>query len=243
MNEVDKNEQIFLYTNKEEPEQNKTTKLVKYVLILILGIGIGLIALAKYTNYIDNYLKYMEPIKVNAQRFKNDGKNVDRITIKEAYNIKKEASILGYLEEVEAKLEIPSVNIEQNIYKGANQYTLAMGVATDIYEDAQIGRGNYVLAGHNFMVGNIYLDNLDKIEKDSYMYVTTKTHRYKYKVIKTEVNKGTYMLINGKPKEDTIFALPKGKQKPLLTVYTCVGYEGYDKFVAQGELVDVVGLN
>ena len=92
----------------------------------------------------------VDQINAHAKSYKEDATNVNNdMSLGQMLSIQKEAIEMGVNKQVFAQIQIPALGLALPIFKGANQYTLSLGAATYFYEDAEMGKGNYVLAGHN----------------------------------------------------------------------------------------------
>ena len=119
------------------------------------------------------------------------------------------------------------------IFKGANQYTLSLGAATYFYEDAEMGKGNYVLAGHNMEMPGVLFSDIQKLSLGEVMDLVSNDGVYRYKVTRKFIVPGYFKLIDGVP-EENFLSLPKKGEKPLLTLFTCVyTSQGKERYVVQ----------
>lgn len=133
-------------------------------------------------------------------------------------------------------LTIQRPGIQLPIYNRANNFTLALGVGKSYFLDSQMGVGNFVLAGHNMLMPGVLLSNLYLTRVGDRMSISNRHYVYQYRVtIKHTIN-ADVTLINGKAQQGSALYLPKGNEKPLLTVYTCAD-GGYDRLMVQGVLV------
>ena len=97
-------------------------------------------------------------------------------------SIQKEAIEMGVNKQVFAQIQIPALGLALPIFKGANQYTLSLGAATYFYEDAEMGKGNYVLAGHNMEMPGVLFSDIQKLSLGEVMDLVSNDGVYRYKV-------------------------------------------------------------
>jgi len=178
------------------------------------------------------------PINKNAKAYQDDPTNVNSdLSIGEMVSIQKEAIEKGINKQVGGQIQIPSIGCQLPIYKGANQFTLSLGAATYFYEDAEMGKGNYVLAGHNMEVPGVLFSDIQKLSLGEVMDLISNDSIYRYQVTRKFIVPEYFKLINGVPEKNSFLSLPKKGEKPLLTLFTCVyTAQGKERYVVQGEL-------
>ncbi|EOS7807806.1 class A sortase [Enterococcus hirae] len=178
------------------------------------------------------------PINKNAKAYQDDPTNVNSdLSIGEMVSIQKEAIEKGINKQVGGQIQIPSIGCQLPIYKGATQYTLSLGAATYFYEDAEMGKGNYILAGHNMEVPGVLFSDIQKLSLGEVMDLISNDSIYRYQVTRKFIVPDYFKLINGVPEENSFLSLPKKGEKPLLTLFTCVyTAQGKERYVVQGEL-------
>ncbi|PGF05056.1 class A sortase [Bacillus toyonensis] len=74
---------------------------------------------------------------------------------------------------------IPSVDIKLPISKGIGNNSLSRGVGTG-FEDREMGKGNYVLLGHNSPNKHVLFSPLEDMKTGDIIYVTDATWMYEY---------------------------------------------------------------
>ncbi|HFC9132610.1 TPA: class A sortase [Enterococcus faecium] len=97
-------------------------------------------------------------------------------------SIQKEAIEMGVNKQAFAQIQIPALGLTLPIFKGANQYTLSLGAATYFYEDAEMRKGNYVLAGHNMEMPGVLFSDIQKLSLGEVMDLVSNDGVYRYKV-------------------------------------------------------------
>ncbi|EJX76694.1 class A sortase, partial [Enterococcus faecium] len=106
----------------------------------------------------------IDQINEHAKSYKEDATNVNNdMSLGQMLSIQKEAIKMGVNKQVFAQIQIPALGLALPIFKGANQYTLSLGAATYFYEDAKMGKGNYVLAGHNMEMPGVLFSDIQKL--------------------------------------------------------------------------------
>lgn len=222
-------------------ENKKIKKIITTILVIILIILLLIFAFIltklKIEDNFRNEAKNKD--KGETKKFISDNEGIDNSSIFKIYSLKQKAYKEGMNRHYYGILKIPAVNIEEKIYKGANKYTLALGVATDFYEDSIPGKGNFVLAGHNFGIKDVLLSNLTNVKLGEEIEVIVGSDTYKYKIIFKELLPDHVNLNYGEIEENSPFRYPKPGEKPKITIYTCEPYGITNKrWVIQGEFID-----
>lgn len=155
-------------------------------------------------------------------------------TLTQANADKREAISRGINKYAEGELLIPSINVRLPIFHGVNRYTLAIGVAKDYYEDAVMGEGNYVLAGHNMEYPGVLLSDLRLVRPGNVIKLRDRTKTYTYKVTSNKVINPITKLVNNKPVKGSPYYIDEGH--PQVTIYTCAN-GGSRRQVVTGEFV------
>ncbi len=178
------------------------------------------------------------PINKNAKAYQDDPTNVNSdLSIGEMVSIQKEAIEKGINKQVGGQIQIPSIGCQLPIYKGTTQFTLSLGAATYFYDDAEMGKGNYVLAGHNMEMPGVLFSDIQKLSVGEVMDLISNDSIYRYQVTRKFIVPEYFKLINGVPEENSFLSLPKKGEKTLLTLFTCVyTAQGKERYVVQGEL-------
>lgn len=134
---------------------------------------------------------------------------------------------------VRGTISIPSVNIYLNILEGTNATNMLYG-ATTMLPHQQMGKGNYVLAGHNMKERNVLFSNLiwddqPQVHRGDKIYLSNGEKTWRYVVTSTE----TVSMFNTKCLEES--------EEPIITLFTCTkdtnnsGKTKY-RFVVHGKL-------
>jgi sortase A len=134
-------------------------------------------------------------------------------------------------------LKIPAINLQLPIFRGSNEYTLSLGVATYFYDEAVVGKGNLVLAGHSTPYEGVLLTNLSDVKERDKIEVKTTEQTYSYIVDKIQVVDDDFKLIAGKLPSDSFLSLPTETEKAKVTLFTCVNWQdNSQRLVVSGHL-------
>lgn len=91
---------------------------------------------------------------------------------------------------LDSVLYIPSIDLEEPIYKILDDYLLMLG-ATVIEEGIGIDEGNYSVAGHNnysYLDGsNLYFEPFDDLEKGAIIRITDNEYLYEFEYVDFKV--------------------------------------------------------
>ena len=173
-------------------------------------------------------------VEASVIRGKMDYESVSIPTLKEVKEANKPENRRRAMSAVSGTISIPSVDIKLNILEGTNATNMLYG-ATTMLPNQKIGKGNYVLAGHNMKERGVLFSNLiwnDKaqVHKGNRIYLSNGRKTYTYRVTYTE----TVNMHNTKCLEES--------EKPVITLFTCTkdtyntGKTLY-RFVVHGELM------
>lgn len=154
------------------------------------------------------------------------------------YNIIEEDGIIREEETVETEvtneyigyLNIPKINLTKGfLSKNAPDNNVDKNlyiVPGSSYPDVE--KGNLIIAGHSGNSWNSFFNDLYKLEKGDYAYVTYKNKKYSYKI--TNIYK--------QDKVGTI-AIYRDYNKTTLTLVTCTNYESTTQTIYIAELQEV----
>ncbi len=119
-------------------------------------------------------------------------------------------------------ISAPTINLKLPIYLGANDNTMSYGAAHLTYTSLPLGGNstNTVLAGHTGYIGQIFFDNLRKLQIGDEIEIKNYWSTLEYKVNKTEIHK---------PNDVKDIYISDGQD--LLTLITCIsdGKGGFDR--------------
>ena len=189
--------------------------IIAFIFISSIFVGIKTYKRFKTINYLNEEpenLSYEQP-----KEFKDDFEFIDNENYDLLKEQKEEAISFDIPKYALGRLEIPEVDIKQDIYKGANQYTLALGVATDIFPEQSFDEGIVLLAGHNSTIYGNYLNSLEDVSKGSKVYIKTKDTLYTYETLDVIYFNQTYLTKDDLNKYPFKF----NDDAPKLIIYKC----------------------
>ncbi len=223
---------------KYEADAEMKKRLILGVIVIVLCSVFGYVIYQKYEGTVFKQNIYANQINIGAKSYKDDATSVNNdMSLGQMLSIQKEAIEMGVNKQVFAQIQIPALGLALPIFKGANQYTLSLGAATYFYEDAEMGKGNYVLAGHNMEMPGVLFSDIQQLSLGEVMDLVSNDGVYRYKVTRKFIVPEYFKLIDGVPEENSFLSLPKKGEKPLLTLFTCVyTSQGKERYVVQGEL-------
>lgn len=214
----------------------------KYVKQLIYSIGIlfcivilSYLGWRGYRYYLYYQLRQAPRVELNS-RFLGNGR-INSQDISSLSRNRRKALDKRYNHYATGILKIPSIKVDLPIFSGINRYTLSLGVAKDYYYDSQMGKGNYVLAGHNMRLPGVLLSDLKNVKIGDRVYLYNKNYRFSYQIYSNRVVLPYVKLVNGVPDKGSAYWLPTGKQIPIVTVYDCAQV-GHKRRVVQGKLIN-----
>ncbi|HIB1874875.1 TPA: class A sortase [Enterococcus faecium] len=220
-------------------------KWTRNLLLIALIVGVSMAGYRDYQKYKENTFKQAIESVTQSLKVKEDAKKygdndlhvTNDLSINQMLSIQKEAFEQGVNKQAAGQVQIPAIGLTLPIFKGATQYTLSLGAATYFYEDAAMGKGNYVLAGHNMEIHGVLFSDIDQLsEGESIDLIDTDTI-YRYHVAKKYIVPEYFKLFDGIPEEGSFLSLPKKGEKPVITLFTCVyTNQGKERYVVQGKL-------
>ncbi|MGF2715657.1 class A sortase [Bacillus cereus] len=105
---------------------------------------------------------------------------------------------------------VPSVDIKLPISKGVGNNSLSRGVGT-AFEDREMGKGNYVLLGHNSPNKHVLFSPLEDMAVGDKIYVTDATNMYEYETTeKKRIHQSQSEVMNN-------------TEQDMITLITCFG--------------------
>lgn len=213
-----------------KPRSTLRTLILAFSCILILG-SFG--ATIKFDKDMDNAYQFAQKVKLGNKKYAAG--NITQPSMDELLNLRNKAIKKGLKNGAVATVSIPSVGIDLPVYNAANPYTLAMGVALDLYPNARPGHGNYVVCGHNMEAPGVLISNLRYVAVGNTMELFDGKQVWTYRVTRNEVIDSHVKYVGDRVADNSIFALPKDGDKPRLTIYTCAD-GGYNRRAVSGFL-------
>lgn len=161
---------------------------------------------------------------------------IHQFTDHELVHYRKQAYKQGLDQNPNGYLLIPSIGVKLPIYSRANNLTLSLGVGKDYYLDSQMGKGNFVVAGHNMERHGVLLSDLHQVKIGQRITLTGPDGQtYNYHITQKHVVSPYVKFVDGQAVPGSAYYMPREGQRPLVTVYTCADH-GRTRLVVQGEL-------
>lgn len=216
--------------------------------VILAGVG-GYLGYKKYEAWkiYQSIPKINSNIEVKKQGlsatptlYKDSNEGVESPSNEDIIALQQKAEELGITKQKAGYLVVNKIGQTLPIYRGANQYTLSLGVATFFYDDAVMGQGNYVLAGHNMEQPSVMLSDLNQLVKGDAMDLVSEDTVFRYRVDKIEIVPEFFTLIDGKPEKGSFLSLPEQGEKAKLTLINCIyTNQGKERYVVQGHLAEM----
>ena len=134
----------------------------------------------------------------------------------------------GYAENIIGTIQIPRMEIELGLYLGANSENMAKGVAIFGMTSLPLGREseNVVIAGHRGWRGAPMFREIQKLQIDEPIYVTTPWQTLVYRVFEIRIVT---------PEDNTWCKIQQGRT--LISLMTCHPYgQNYQRYIVLAEL-------
>lgn len=134
----------------------------------------------------------------------------------------------GYAENIIGTIQIPRMEIELGLYLGANSENMAKGVAIFGMTSLPLGREseNVVIAGHRGWRGAPMFREIQKLQIDDPIYVTTPWQTLVYRVFEIRIVT---------PEDNTWCKIQQGRT--LISLMTCHPYgQNYQRYIVLAEL-------
>ncbi|WP_214851511.1 class D sortase [Exiguobacterium sp. s193] len=123
-------------------------------------------------------------------------------------------------------LTIPSLDFEQVILEGASIKILDRSIG-HLEKTGAPGKGNYALAGHRSFTKGLHFNQLPQLKAGADVIVTTKDHRYTYRMDTSKLVKPTDLSV-----------LEQHVKQPMITLITCDPPEtATNRLIKQGVLI------
>ena len=134
----------------------------------------------------------------------------------------------GYAENIIGTIQIPRMEIELGLYLGANSENMAKGVAIFGMTSLPLGREseNVAIAGHRGWRGAPMFREIQKLQIDDPIYVTTPWQTLVYRVFEIRIVT---------PEDNTWCKIQQGRT--LISLMTCHPYgQNYQRYIVFAEL-------
>ncbi|MCT4780268.1 MULTISPECIES: class D sortase [Exiguobacterium] len=123
-------------------------------------------------------------------------------------------------------LTIPSIDFEQVILEGASTKILDQSIG-HLKQTGAPGKDNYALAGHRSFTKGLHFNRLPELKEGAHVTVTTKSHRYTYKMTASKLVKPT-----------DVSVLNQNVKQATITLITCDPPEtATNRLIKQGVLI------
>ncbi|OUZ27997.1 hypothetical protein A5806_002606 [Enterococcus faecium] len=181
-------------------------------------------------------------IHINVKNFHDDLATLNDISNGQLIDNQKKALDKRLTEEIAGELVFSSTGLSLPIFRGANIETLSLGVASTYYPEAEMGKGNYVLAGYNVKTPNALLSDANELSEGEKIILIDSTNKYQYEVSKIGQISNYKQAVQSK-ENNPFLSLPKEGEKPLLTLLDFQANNMKKCDVIQCELVNVEKIN
>lgn len=229
----------------DNTEKDKRKQIFKFIGILLVTSIIFLGGAAGYKHWQKEDFKsnlevHAAHVTKTPKLFEPKEQTIDNsIPLSGMLDLQKQAIDQGVNKEIAGTLRIPKISQKLAIYRGANQFTLSLGVATYYYDDAKMGNGNFVLAGHNMLQSGIMFSDLHQLVDGDAMDLVDQNDIYRYRVFRTRTVPKNVTFFNGTPEKGSILDLPEKGEKAKLTLFTCTA-DGQQRYVVEGHLDEIL---
>lgn len=222
------------YQNKKK----KTAKIILSIILLVSMIGISSYLIydkeqeekiPQRYNLSSNVVQTSESIQIHTKENQNLVSIKPNVIEEEKEQVSNLVNTIpteyrGY--DVDAKLEIPSIDLETYVLKNYSTNALLISV-TKFFGGDPNEIGNYCISGHNFKNSNMFR-NLKKLKlKDEIILTDQKNRTYQYEI---------YDIYKVLP-EETSSLSQKTNGKTIMTLITCTS-DSKERIIVQAEKKD-----
>lgn len=223
---------------KTEKKQKRKNRLIASLFVILFMIGVAIFQADNILNYFVHQHQTMQFQKLSADELAKNRKKkasfdydaVEMINNKKIMDslLSNEGANKNY---VIAGISIPSVGIRLDIYKGVSEYALLRGAGT-YFPDRELGKGNFVLAGHNMEDEVTLFSPLYRIQKGQKIYVSDGKEIFVYKV--------SEILTISSTQVEVLDDIDKGQ--PVITLITCADRYAINRICVKGKLIERVAI-
>lgn len=186
---------------------------------------------------VDNVTKTIH-IQKQPKTYQDNLTSLTDISKKQLINNQKQALEKDLKGEIAGKLIFSSTGFILPVFQGANSNTLSLGVASTYYPEAQMGKGNYILAGYNVDTPSVLLSDMTDLSEGEEIDLFDARYKYQYEVSKRGKISDYSQVVQSK-ENNSFLSLPKAGKKPLLTLLGFQSNSMKNCDVIQCELVNV----
>lgn len=223
---------------KTEKKQKRKNRLIASLFVILFMIGVAIFQADNILNYFVHQHQTMQFQKLSADELAKNRKKkasfdydaVEMINNKKIMDslLSNEGANKNY---VITGISIPSVGIRLDIYKGVSEYALLRGAGT-YFPDRELGKGNFVLAGHNMEDEVTLFSPLYRIQKGQKIYVSDGKEIFVYKV--------SEILTISSTQVEVLDDIEKGQ--PVITLITCADRYAINRICVKGKLIERVAI-
>ena len=223
---------------KTEKKQKRKNRLIASLFVILFMIGVAIFQADNILNYFVHQHQTTQFQKLSAEELAKNRKKqasfdydaVEMINNKKIMDslLSNEGANKNY---VIAGISIPSVGIRLDIYKGVSEYALLRGAGT-YFPDRELGKGNFVLAGHNMEDEVTLFSPLYRIQKAQKIYVSDGENIFVYKVSEILTISSTQVEVL-----DDI-----GNEQAMITLITCADSYAINRICVKGKLVEKIAV-
>lgn len=224
---------------KTEKKQKRKNRLIASLFVILFMIGVAIFQADNILNYFVHQHQTMQFQKLSADELAKNRKKkasfdydaVEMINNKKIMDslLSNEGANKNY---VIAGISIPSVGIRLDIYKGVSEYALLRGAGT-YFPDRELGKGNFVLAGHNMEDEVTLFSPLYRIQKGQKIYASDGKEIFVYKV--------SEILTISSTQVEVLDDIDKGQ--PVITLITCADRYAINRICVKGKLINKIGIS
>lgn len=223
---------------KTEKKQKRKNWLIASLFVFLFMIGVAIFQADNILNYFVHQHQTTQFQKLSAEELAKNRKkkaSFDYDAVEMINNKKIMDSILSNeganKNYVIAGISIPSVGIRLDIYKGVSEYALLRGAGT-YFPDRELGKGNFVLAGHNMEDEITLFSPLYRIQKGQKIYASDGKEIFVYKV--------SEILTISSTQVEVLDDIDKGQ--PVITLITCADRYAINRICVKGKLIERVAI-
>lgn len=223
---------------KTEKKQKRKNRLIASLFVILFMIGIAIFQADNILNYFvhqhqTTQFQKLSPEELAKNRKKQASFDYDAV---EMINNKKIMDSLLSNEGADknyviAGISIPSVGIRLDIYKGVSEYALLRGAGT-YFPDRELGKGNFVLAGHNMEDEVTLFSPLYRIQKGQKIYASDGKEIFVYKV--------SEILTISSTQVEVLDDVDNGQA--MITLITCADSYAINRICVKGKLIERVTI-
>lgn len=237
LNKEKKEEHFCFSFFRKEMTMRKTKKrwlLLLLLVTILLTLGMGTLFAYQdhqHTKDREAYQKVMKQVtQKQTSKPTNQAKHhdpskpikIDRPTMKDLRDFSQTKAYQRATTHKIGTISMPSLNLSLPIMKETTNDTLKVGAT--IYSHVSLGKGNFILLGHNMGEKGILFSDVPQLKKDDKLNVTIGKQNKHYQVTKKEVVRYTdgKALLPTKNERLTLITCDKGRATDYRVVITAI---------------------